>query len=390
MGEAQSQHLAKQIAHQIGAYLCVDCGKCTSSCPVGQAGAIYSPRALVQHLLLDSRDPLEEEIWRCLTCGQCKERCPSDVDYPRLIYLLREIAYDRGLKPNETHGGTIHELMSIMTNQKIRQRKMGWLPDWVEAVDGDTKKSNSKDFYFVGCAPYFDIIFESFKLDLLETHVAGLELLKLSGVTPSVITDERCCGHDALWSGNKGIFLDLARRNLDLFARVGAKRVFVSCPEGYYTFTKEYTRHFGDLGIEFVNTVRFLAERMEEKIPSNGRVAITYHDSCRMGRFSGLYDEPRKILGLVEGVELAEMTFPREHAPCCGSSLWINCDEISKRMQLNLLSEAEHTGAELLITPCDKCRIHLACAQMEMGSVAAKVKTDNILRFLYRKGVRKS
>jgi heterodisulfide reductase subunit D len=409
--KAQSEDAIKKLAGDTRAYLCIDCGKCTGTCPIGRVGVIYSPRAVVEHVVVARREPREDELWRCLTCGLCQERCPSDVAYPEFVHSLRELAVGNGAEPQPTHGGTIRELMKIMAKENLRQNKMGWLPDWVEVIQ-DTKekgkkksksKSKSKgkeeekeaepagrDIYFVGCAPYFDVVFEDFKLDLVGTHTAGLELLRSSGVTPTVLADERCCGHDALWSGDVDLFKKLAEANVELFKKAGAKRIFVSCPEGFHTFTKEYPKYLGALGLEFVNTVAFLAGEMTDVIKGNGNIDVTYHDSCRMGRFSGIYDEPRKILELAEGVNLREMEFSRDNAPCCGSNLWINCDHISRRMQNNLLDEAKNTGSEIMLTACDKCRIHLACAQMEMGNVETKIKTDNILRFLHRKAVNKS
>jgi Fe-S oxidoreductase len=312
------------------------------------------------------------------------------VDFPGFIQSLREIAFGEGSRPQDTHGGTMRELMRLMAASRIRQRRTDWLPDWVEVLDERKEKDQSDDVYFVGCAPYFDVIFEDFKLDLKATHQGALALLRGCGVTPAVLANERCCGHDALWTGDTTLFAQLAGRNVEIFRKVGAKRIFVSCPEGYYTFTQHYEKYLDGLNVEFVNTVKFLADEAPGLTALDGETCVTYHDSCRMGRFSHLYDEPRKLIGNVGGLSLTEMEFEREQAPCCGSNLWIGCDAISKKMQHDLLEAARGTGCEVLLTACDKCRIHLACAQMEDGSVEDGIKTESILGFLHRKGVRKS
>jgi Fe-S oxidoreductase len=388
------------------AYLCIDCSKCTGSCPIGKAGSVYSPRQLVQHLMLDGRDPSETELWRCLTCGLCRERCPSDVDFPGFISRLRATALADGKLPQTTHGGTLQELMRIQASQHLRQNKMDWLPEWVKVRRAEDLDGTAEDVYFVGCAPYFDVVFADFDLDLKGTHQAALELLKATGVDPVVIADERCCGHDALWSGDRDLFGKLARRNLELFQAAGVKRLFVSCPEGYHTFAHDYPAHLGEPGFEVINTVKYLAESpptaktstlsraqreaLKDKDEPPEPCPVTYHDSCRMGRFSGLYDEPRKLLAMARGITLSEMEFNRGQAPCCGSNLWINCDSLSKKMQMGLIGDARKTGAGVMLTACDKCRIHLACALLENGHLSDGLKTDNILRFLYRKGVMKS
>lgn len=390
MAEAPSAEKVREIIERTAAYLCIDCSKCTASCPVGKAGSVYSPRALVQHLMLEGRDPSETELWRCVTCGLCRERCPSNVDFPGFIHALREVAFDGGGRPQDTHGGTLKQLMHLFAGPRIRQNRTGWLPDWVEVLDDREETDRSDDIYFVGCAPYFDVIFEDFNLDLAATHLGALELLRRCGVTPAVLANERCCGHDVLWTGDRELFGELARLNVELFRRVGAKRVFVSCPEGYYTFTHHYPEYLGDLDIEFVNTVKFLADEEPALAAVEGETRVTYHDSCRMGRFSRLYDEPRRLIANIGGLRLTEMEFSREQAPCCGSNLWVACDAVSKKMQYDLLDAARGTGSEILLTACDKCRIHLACAQMENGSVENEIKTESILGFLHRKGVRKS
>ena len=418
MEEARSKDEARaaEVASLIKdtrSYLCIDCSKCTGSCPIGKAGSVYSPRLLVQHLVLDGRDPSDTELWRCLTCGLCRERCPSDVDFPRFISRLRATALIDGRLPQTTHGGTLQELMRIQASEHLRQNKMDWLPAWVNVRGVDDLDGTAEDVYFVGCAPYFDVVFADFDLDLKGTHQAALELLKATGLNPVVLKDERCCGHDALWSGDIDLLKKLAARNLELFKAAGVKRLFVSCPEGYHTFAHEYPAHVGDPGFEVINTVKYLAEnpppgfelegvaktgtlaRADREAPEAGDdcpepCEVTYHDSCRMGRFSSIYDEPRKMLAMARGVTLKEMEFSREQAPCCGSNLWINCDSLSKKMQMELLEDARKTGAGVMLTACDKCRIHLACAMMQNGHVSDGLKTDNILRFLYRKGVRKS
>jgi Fe-S oxidoreductase len=451
--EARSGKSLKDIALDTRAYMCVDCSKCTGSCPIGIAGEIYSPRAVVQHALLDGRDPVLHEIWRCLTCGTCKIRCPSDVDYPEFVRALRETALEKHLLPQHTHGGVMREMMRIMGRFPDRQKRTDWVPEWVEVLSPDDDTRIVEDVYFVGCAPYFDVIFDRFRLNMVGTHTAALELLKEAGVTCAVLADEVCCGHDALWSGDRDLFGRLARLNAKALERVGARRIFISCPEGYHTLSTEYGEFLGNREVEIVNTLAYLsanlagfgadmrqpskaparaagaqdevwesgqarqsstrdygaevgemdadADRSEYSLESARPAArigdeaetergaesdvsniVTVHDPCRMGRFSGLYDEPRALLGKLPGIEIREMAFSRDSSPCCGSNLWLNCDHLSKKLQSGLIAEAGKTGAKTLLTSCDKCRIHLACAEMVMGEVKPGIETKNILAFI--------
>jgi len=89
---------------------------------------------------------------------------------------------------------------------------------------------------------------------------------------------------------------------------------------------------------------------------------VTYQDPCRLGRHLNVYDEPREVLALM-GCDLVEMPRMRQASLCCGTSCWTECGRVSKNIQLERLKEACDSGAEVLVTACLKCQIHLKCAQ---------------------------
>ena len=55
-------------------------------------------------------------------------------------------------------------------------------------------------------------------------------------------------------------------------------------------------------------------------------------------------------------------------AVCCGNPCWANCDDDTKRWQVERLEEARETGAGRLVTACPKCYVHLSCAQKDYGT----------------------
>jgi Fe-S oxidoreductase len=89
---------------------------------------------------------------------------------------------------------------------------------------------------------------------------------------------------------------------------------------------------------------------------------VTYQDPCALGRCSRIFDEPRRILKAA-GLELAEMEQSREKALCCGATSWLQCGAVNRQIQKQRLAQAEASGAEILVTACPKCQIHLRCAQ---------------------------
>jgi len=98
---------------------------------------------------------------------------------------------------------------------------------------------------------------------------------------------------------------------------------------------------------------------------------------------SGIYDEPRAILEAIPGLELVEMNHHRSSALCCGTQSWINCGAVNKQIQLELLREVKATGADMLLTACPKCKIHLTCAMRdEKLGQEVQIEIEDIVRFI--------
>ena len=338
-------------------YFCLDCGVCTGSCPVARVFPDFSPRQIIERSLYELEEPSDETIWSCLTCAQCSVRCPANIDFPEFVRRMRDEAHALGFDGVPAHNGMLQTIMSIQT-QNIRQSRTFWIQDEKVADTGEI-------FYFVGCRPYFDVIFRDIDAGSIQGARNVVKILNRFGVEPVVSNDERCCGHDALWNGHEERFKRLARSNLEVIRSSGAKQVIFACPEGYHTFMNYYPKYFGELGFEPVHILDFLADKIGEGAIQfeECRSVVTYHDPCRLGRLAGVYDAPRKLLAAIPGIELREMPRSRENSVCCGTTGWMNCSSCSKEIQMERLTEARKTGAETLITACPKCQIHFRCAK---------------------------
>ena len=339
-------------------YYCLDCGVCTGSCPVSRVLPEFSPRQIIDRSLYELEEFSDDTIWNCLTCAQCSVRCPADINFPEFIRLMRDEARELGFDGLPSHNGMLQTIMSIQT-RGIKQNRVSWIEDGQTQQKGDV-------FYFVGCRPYFDVIFRDINAGSIQGARNVLKILNACGVEPVVSNNERCCGHDALWNGNEDTFKQLARLNLDLIRSSGAKQVIFSCPEGYHTFKEYYPRFFGELDFEPVHILDFLADKLSEgviQLEESNETIVTYHDPCRLGRMAGVYDAPRKLLEAIPGIKLKEMPSSRENGVCCGTSGWMNCSSCSKEIQLQRLSEAGDTGAGTIVTACPKCQIHFRCAK---------------------------
>lgn len=348
------------IVDSTKAYYCLDCGICTGSCPVSRVTPDFSPRLMVEKALMEQEEnPYEDvNIWACLSCGQCSTRCPSKIDYPDFVRKVRTEAVRRGKGGVTAHRGLFQGIMRLQT-LNVKQSKTSW-------AQAAGRISESGDtYYFVGCSPFFDVEFRNdWGLSVMDAPKAVLKLLNTIGIEPVIHDDERCCGHDLLWNGDLDNFRRLARLNVDLIKNLGCKRVVFQCPEGYITFKKHYPEVIGDHGLELVHFYELLADELKAgRFGFNGlEASVTYHDPCRLGRQAGIMDAPRALLEGIPGITLKEMEHNRESGLCCGTSAWMSCSSCSKEIQKQRLNEAVEAGAEVLVTACPKCRLHLSCA----------------------------
>jgi len=249
-----------------------------------------------------------------------------------------------------------------MSNPAIEQRRLEWLSDGYRTSD------QSDVLFFVGCAPYFDPIFEDLGVKITDIAKGSLKILNHLGIEPMILPDEKCCGHDMLWTGDLDTFKKLAEQNAAMIKEAGVKKIIFSCPECYRTFREDYPNYV-KMDCELQHISEFLSAAIEKDELNFKEVKrkVTYHDSCRLGRHLGIYEPPRKVLQAIPGVELVEMKQNREESLCCGTSAFTNCDLYSKQIRVERLLEAKATGAETLVTSCPKCQIHFRCAMVNKG-----------------------
>jgi len=85
-------------------------------------------------------------------------------------------------------------------------------------------------------------------------------------------------------------------------------------------------------------------------------VKVTWHDSCHIGRVSGVYDAPREVIKALPKVDFVEMEYNREQAHCCGSVLTlIKEPAVAAEVGKERLDEALEAGAEKVLALCPCC-----------------------------------
>jgi len=303
-----------------------------------------------------------EAMWRCVACYLCHPTCPGGLRISELLRAARSTAPREEVDLMSAHGAVPFIWARMMANPALKPNKLGWLTEDLEvAKKGDI-------MFFTGCLPLFDVEFEDLSPGSTNIAISAIRLLNKLGIKPAVSEEERCCGHDLLWTGDFENFERLARLNAEAIRATGAKTVVTVCPECYRTLKVDYEQVLGGLDFEVKHLSEFLYEALQDGRLSFDRelaVKATYHDSCRLGRHMGIFEEPRALLKAIPGLELVEMERNREEAACCGMSAWLLCGENSKRLQLERLKEALRTGAQVMVVGCHKCKIHFRCVQEE-------------------------
>jgi len=343
-------------------FTCFECGMCTSSCPVGEQFTLNPHQMIRLTAFGASKQILDDKVLRfCLTCRICQEYCPQNVDFIEFIKLARRLLIKQGIEYEETHDGILKIISEIQAN-----RPSGYKIPSDLVPEGYKISKKGKIAYFFGCLPILDIVFDSLHINLLEIAQNGIKILnKVLEQPPVIIENIKCCGHDALWKGHFETFKKLAEHNIYEINKLGIETIITTCAECYRTLKLDYPKYVKNVNFNVIHLSELIANKINNnqlKFSETHNITATYHDPCRLGRHMNVYSPPREILASMEeyGVNFNEMKRSQENAPCCGVSCFINCNDLSRALQVDRLTEAKNV-ADLMVTTCPKCQIHYSC-----------------------------
>jgi Fe-S oxidoreductase len=296
-------------------------------------------------------------LWACTTCRACEEQCPVMISYvDKIVNMRRNLVLVKGEFPPELGGP--FQAMEVNGNpwNLARIDRANWaeglgIPTMAEYPDAPV-------LYWVGCAASYDD-----RAKKIARSTA--RLMKAAGVDFAILgQEETCTGDPARRAGNEYLFAQLAEQNVATLngykEQGGLRQVVTTCPHCFNTLKNEYP-DFGGL-YEVVHHTDFLLGLVAEKklVPRKKVVGkVVFHDSCYLGRYNDVYEQPRDILKSIPGVELVETDgWSREKGLCCGAGgaqMWMeeqNKDRMNVRRTLQLLK----TEATTIATACPFCQ----------------------------------
>jgi Fe-S oxidoreductase len=321
--------------HLLDLDACTKCGKCHAACPATATGYPLSPRDLV----LDLREVAEgalgnramlgipprfpehaeilgtikpETLWSCMQCMACVEICPVGIEHVPIINQMRRALIERG----EMDGQLQQTLETIYTSGnsfgEAKRKRARWARD-LDFEIKDVRKQPAEILWFVGDYASFD------PRNQRATRALA-RILRAAGVDFGILHDgEKTAGNDVRRAGEEGLWTSLAEENVAAISECRFRRILTSDPHGYNTLKNEYPQlggswtvlHHSELLVELLEAGRL-------RLRKGLGYRVTYHDPCALGRYNGVYEEPRRLIEAL-GCELVEMPRNRDNSFCCGA-----------------------------------------------------------------------
>jgi len=367
-------------------YACTECGRCNTVCPASNTGKPLFPKEIIlgvkEALFVESpailgekslysrlgvagvkADETHEEVsdhhkpmvggiishdalWACTTCMACMEICPVAIEHiPKIVDMRRHLVMEEADFPEET----VSVLNNIERNGNPWEISNDTRADWAKGMDVPLLAENPEAdvLYWVGCMGSFDQRNKS-----VATSVA--KVLKAANVNFAILgPEESCTGDPARRIGNEYLWQMQAQQNIETLNGYGfntanaddghsaangaagatkKRTVLTACPHCFNTIKNEYPQLGGNY--EVVHHTQYIdALLSDQKITlpeSFDQRKLTYHDPCYIGRYNDVYDEPRRVLTVLNSEGVTEM-------------------------RRNRVNEALDTNAEVLAAACPFC-----------------------------------
>ena len=408
--------LAQRIKDELGenVYLCYQCVKCTSGCPVGEFFD-WQPNQIMRAVQLGQDDIAlnAETPWLCAACQTCTTRCPQGLDIAAIMEFLTRESVEQGIKsPNPQVEAFNKAFMrevriwgrsyepGLMAEYKLRTMRKGGLLDDMDLYLKMLKKGkvafipkratpprNVKPVpgaatsiaYYPGCSLH------STATEYDKSTRAVCEALEINLVEPK---GWQCCGGTAAHRTDPEAAFRLPIENLSVIEQSGFGEVTMPCaacfnrhkaaqyearqdehhaiPDDYpyqgtvrvSTLSDAILRHAGVEGVQ---------ARVER--PLDGLRVVCYY-GCLLTRPPDVTgathpENPTEMDSLMTalGMEVHDWSYKTS---CCGATHSLTRPDIVRDLSSNLIARAREAGADALVVACPLCHTNLDGRQFQM------------------------
>lgn len=376
----------------------------------------------------------KEHIDLCLACRSCESACPSGVRYGSLVEQTR-------LAINETHLQSRLEkfirwlaLRQLMPHsgrlrwiaRSLHVYQLSGLQRLVRAFDllpGRLKlmerllprlPSHYPDYrrpalafgqrrgavaFFYGCLQ------DAFLGDI---NRSSIRVLQRNGYEVHFPVGQTCCGAAHQHTGELELARHLARKNIDAFLdwdyteqrkgqhpeteKTGILAILNNAG-GCGAALKEYPELLKDdpqyadkarrFAAQVMDITEFLADHLNEPPRGEIRLRVTYSDSCHLRHVQKVVDQPRRLLQVIPGLELVELSQP-DH--CCGSAGVYNLVQVEAAQALldAKMADIHQTGAQAVITTNTGCHFQLLNGAQQSETPLRVINLVELLEQSYR------
>jgi Fe-S oxidoreductase len=397
-------------------YSCTECGRCNTVCPALATEKPLWPKEIILgvkeelfatgnlHLVSHEQEVEEskvepmvggrikdESLWACTNCGACVEICPVSIEHVQKIDDMRRyLVMEESRFPSEVQP----LFTNLERNQNPWEISNDTRGEWAQAIGVKTlaEDPDVEVLYWVGCMGSFDARNR-------KVATAFAKVMRAANVRFGILgPEESCTGDPARRIGNEYLWYMLASQNVEVLNSYGfgkaknaeagtenghnghnghsapaepsgfavptgraynVKTIVATCPHCFNSIKNEYPQLGGNY--EVVHHTEFISRLIETgqlSLPAGFDTRkLTYHDPCFIGRWNGIYEEPRRVLNVINGDGVTEMRRNKNRSFCCGGGggrVWME-EKIGKRINNTRVQEALDTGADALAAACPFC-----------------------------------
>lgn len=338
---------------------CTSCKRCQDRCPAHTTDKPLSPMKIVKQIgELAESDPAgnlietisQDALWSCTTCRACQDVCPANIEHVnKILEMRRNLTLMEGAFPGD-------EVRTAVSNIEVNGNPFGLAyaarGEWAAGLPVSLMEQDSDVdiLYFVGCYASFDKRNQAIAKNFIKICAAA-------GIKVGILgKEEKCCGEPVRKLGNEYLYQMTATENIEMIKGYDVKKIVTTCPHCFNTLARDYKDLGMNIPVEHYSTYihTLLAGGRLNLTPEPFK--FTYHDSCYLGRYMDIIEQPRAILANAGGV-ITEMAKSGYDSFCCsaGGGRIIAEEKLGSKISEVRIKMATDTGAPLLVSNCPFC-----------------------------------